>query len=192
MKKIDNRGFVMVETIIVAVFIIGICTFLFANFLPLLADYERVETYDTLEKKYKTNEIRKMILRELNSANERIFTDVDTNEDGYVMYKTKTEKVGEEDVLVNELCDQLSSVNYCNTLLTQKFLNVDYIIVTKYKLSNFKTKIKDSSYNRVLKEYVDYLPSYSKYSSRYDSYYRLIVAFKDGNMANIEVHYEIG
>mgnify|MGYP006955121113 CR=1 FL=1 len=43
MKKIDNKGFVIVETIIVAVFIIGICTFLFANFIPLIGEYERVE-----------------------------------------------------------------------------------------------------------------------------------------------------
>ena len=52
MKNIDNHGFVMVETIVVAVFIIGICTFLFANFLPLIGDYERVSQYDTVDSKY--------------------------------------------------------------------------------------------------------------------------------------------
>ena len=66
-NKVDNKGFVIVETIIVAVFIIGICTFLFANFLPLIGDYERISNYDDLDSKYKTHEIRKMILREISN-----------------------------------------------------------------------------------------------------------------------------
>ena len=61
MKQIDNQGFLMVETIIVAVFVIGICTFLFTNFLPLIADYERVSDYDNVDTKYKAHEIRKML-----------------------------------------------------------------------------------------------------------------------------------
>ena len=70
-NKIDSRGFVIVETIVVAVFIIGICTFLFANFLPLIGDYERVSDYDGLDSKYKTHEIRKMLLREIANDNSK-------------------------------------------------------------------------------------------------------------------------
>ena len=193
MKKIDNRGFVMVETIIVAVFIIGICTFLFANFLPLIADYERISDYDTVEAKYKAHEIRKMILRDLSNNNdlEELFISIPSDV-GYSRYSNYTTEVSGEAVIKNSLCDNLSSVNYCNKLLSSSFLGVKDIFITSFKLGKIKSTIKNIAGERALKEYIDYLPSYSKYASRYDSYYRLIIVFNGGEMANIEVHYEIG
>lgn len=191
MKKIDTRGFVMVETIIVAVFIIGICTFLFANFLPLIGEYEKVENYDTLQSKYKVHEIRKMLLRALdnNSAVENIFTSIPTDT-GYIKYSNYTTG---ENTIQNGLCD-VGGIpkNYCNKLFSEYYLNVKDVIITSFKTSKIKSTIKNERNNRALKEYIDYLPSYSKYSSRYDDYYRLIVVFNDGVIANIEVHYEIG
>lgn len=191
MKKIDTHGFIMVETIIVAVFIIGICTFLFANFLPLIGEYEKVEKYDTLQSKYKVHEIRKMLLRALdnNSAVENIFTSIPT-ETGYIKYSNYTTS---ENTIQNGLCD-VGGIpkNYCNKLFSEYYLNVKDVIITSFKTSKIKSTIKNEKNNRALKEYIDYLPSYSKYSSRYDDYYRLIVIFNDGIMANIEVHYEIG
>lgn len=191
MKKIDTRGFVMVETIIVAVFIIGICTFLFANFLPLIGEYEKVENYDTLQSKYKVHEIRKMLLRALdnNSEVEKIFTDISADT-GYIKYSNYTTG---ENTIQNGLCD-VGGIpkNYCNKLFSEYYLNVKDVIITSFKTSKIKSTIKNEKNNRALKEYIDYLPSYSKYSSRYDDYYRLIVVFNDGVIANIEVHYEIG
>lgn len=183
----------MVETIIVAVFIIGICTFLFANFLPLIADYERVSDYDSIESKYKAHEIRKMILRDLNNNNdlETLFTSI-SSEMGYNRYSNYTTEVDGEAVIKNSLCDNLTSTNYCNKLFSEYYLNVKDVFITSFKLGKIKSTIKNVTGERALKEYIDYLPSYSKYSSRYDDYYRLIIVFNNGEMANIEVHYEIG
>lgn len=193
MKNINNNGFVMVETIVVAVFIIGICTFLFANFLPLIGDYERVSDYDSVNSKYKVHEIRKMILRDLNnnSSLNTIFLNIPSNE-GYNIYSIEKIEREDEAIIKHQLCDKLDSVNYCNKLLGENHLGVKDIIITKFKLSKIKASIKELEGKRELKEYIDYLPSYSKYGSRYDNYYRLIVSFNDGNIANIEVQYEIG
>lgn len=199
MKKIDTRGFVIVETIIVAVFIIGICTFLFANFLPLIADYERVSNYDTVTAKYKANEVRKMLLREIeaNSNVVNIFTGIPSDK-GYKRYENYDTTNNGVTTIYNALCAEIGSPsyagsrNYCNKLLSKDYLNVKEVIITSFKLGKIKQNIKSESGNRALKEYIDYLPSYSKYSSKYDDYYRLIVVFNDGQMANIEVHYEIG
>ena len=194
MKKINKNGFVMVETIIVAVFVIGICTFLFANFLPLIGDYERIEQYDTLEGKYKIHELRKMILREIENDNDlqSIFTDYLSSSTNH-RYQNYTRNIGGIPVVQNELCDKVNSKSYCNKLLSKNFLDVKEVIVTKFKLGTFKSEVKSSDdFNRSLKEYVNYLPNYSKYSSKYDSYYRIILVFNNGEFANIEVHYEIG
>ena len=195
MKKIklfDNRGFVIVETIVVAVFIIGICTFLFANFLPLIADYERVSNYDSLSSKYKTHEIRKMILREIynDSTKRNIFTDYITDNSFYHIYKNYNVTVGNDVITKYEICDKLNNPNYCNTLLGSTFLDVKEIIVTPFKLSSLKQEIKNSNVSRTIKEYVAYLPSYTKYSEDYDDYYRIIVIYNNDEIANIEVNYE--
>lgn len=193
MKQIDSKGFVIVETIIVAVFIVGICTFLFANFLPLIGEYEKVSNYDNLDSKYKTHEIRKMILREIDSnySKKSVFTNYISDNSGYNIYKTY--KVTENDLEITkyELCDSLKNINYCNALLGETFTDVKEIVVTPFKLSALKREIEDDNdASRALKEYIEYLPSYSKYSSNYDNYYRIIVVFNNGNIANIEVNYE--
>jgi hypothetical protein len=193
MKNINNRGFVMVETIIVAVFVIGICTFLFANFLPLIGDYERVSDYDSLNSKYKIHEIRKMLLRDINNNRvlANIFSDL-PNDKGYNIYSMEQKEIAGDTITSHQLCDKLDSINYCNNLLGENYLGVKDIIITKFKLSKIKAAIKDVNGKRNLKDYIDYLPSYSKYGSRYNNYYRLIVSFNDGSIANIEVQYEIG
>jgi len=193
MKNINNHGFVMVETIIVAVFVMGICTFLFANFLPLIGDYERVSTYDSVNAKYKVHEIRKMILRDIdNNVNlKSLFSDLPVDK-GYNIYSAEQKQIDGDVIMTHQLCGQLDSVNYCNKLLGKNYLNVKDIIITNFKLNKIKSTIKSLDDNRALKEYIDYLPSYSKYGSKYNNYYRLIVSFNDGSIANIEVQYEIG
>ena len=195
MKKIDTRGFIMVETIVVAVFVIGICTFLFANFLPLMGDYERISDYDMLSSKYKVHEIRKMILKDLNNNSEiaSLFTSIPSDK-GYDRYSNYIEEVEGKTIIKNRLCDNLNSKNYCNKLLGKDYLDIKEIYITYFKLTKIKGSIKNLSGDgtRPIKEYIEYLPSYSNYSSRYNDYYRLIVLFNDGKLANIEVHYEIG
>lgn len=177
MKKINNSGFAIVETIVVAVFVMGICSFLFANFLPLIADYERIEDYDNVEHVYKTNEVRKLILREKNNLNNSIKSYIKSNS-GYLEWKEG----------VNSICNSLSIKNFCQKLFSNDYLGVDTIYITPFKIGNFKAIVKnDDRFSRSFKEYIDYLPSYDRYSSTFDSYYRLIVIYKDGNMANIEV-----
>jgi len=177
MKKINNSGFAIVETIVVAVFVMGICSFLFANFLPLIADYERIEDYDNIEHVYKANEVRKLILREKTSLNALIKSSIVSNS-GYLKWK-------EGD---NSICNSLSIKNFCQKLFSNDYLGVDTIYITPFKLKNFKTTVKnDDSFSRSFKEYIEYLPSYDRYSSTFDSYYRLIIVYNDGNMANIEV-----
>ncbi len=190
-KRLDDRGFVLVETIIVAVFIIGICTFVFANFLPLMADYERTNNYDQVESKYKVNEIRKMLLREIFKDNTKrgLLTEV-TN---YTRYQNYEDNTTGQTVTKNSLCKELDDENYCNALLGSSFLDVKEIIITKFKLSSLKTDVKDNkNFDRSLREYIDYLPKYDKYSNKYNSYNRIIVMFNNGEFANIEVRYEIG
>lgn len=52
MKKISNKGFVLAETIVVAVFMVTILSALYSNYFPIMANYEKREYYDDLDSKY--------------------------------------------------------------------------------------------------------------------------------------------
>ena len=52
MKKNNQRGFVLVEAIVVAVFVLSLFTFLFVNVVPLVGMYERRLNYDTIDGVY--------------------------------------------------------------------------------------------------------------------------------------------
>ena len=52
MKKISNKGFVLAETIIVAVFMVTIFSALYSNYFPIMANYEKRAYYDDLDSKY--------------------------------------------------------------------------------------------------------------------------------------------
>jgi len=61
MKKINSNGFALAETLIVTVFLMVIFTMIFQNFIPLVGEYEKRETYDDVDGKYATYWIKKMV-----------------------------------------------------------------------------------------------------------------------------------
>ena len=60
MLKLNNKGFVLVETLISAVFIMSIFSIIYVNFYPIMAEYEKRETYDDVDSKYATYWIKKI------------------------------------------------------------------------------------------------------------------------------------
>lgn len=61
MKKINNKGFVLAETLIVSVFLMVMFTMIYSNFYPLIGEYEKRENYDDVDGKYTVYWIKKMI-----------------------------------------------------------------------------------------------------------------------------------
>ena len=61
MKKISNKGFVLAETIIVAVFMVTIFSALYSNYFPIMANYEKRAYYDDLDSKYTAFWLKYMI-----------------------------------------------------------------------------------------------------------------------------------
>ena len=175
MKKLNNKGFALVEVIIVAVFVTGISAFLFTNFLPLSAEYEKIADYDTVYLKYAAHQVKKMLLKEIMEDNDKAKL-LEVGEEGYTLYKSTA------------LCNQLNNASYCHKLFSPNYLNIKSVIITGYRLVDIQQNVKsiDDSH---LRDYINYLPSYSKYEGNYLKYNRLIISFNDGTFANIEVEY---
>lgn len=181
MLKINSKGFVLVETLVVAVFVSAIFSVIYSNFYPIMGEYEKREAYDDIDSKYAAFWFKRII--QSDSVN---FTDV----------KADIGKSINDDISTNSYhtfkCSDIidsdaTAIKICNSLVTR--LGVSHMYITNYKLgnrvdpndkNNFKGKVDANSSNVFssgLQDYVAYLPTYSKVPSLNGACYRLVVEF---------------
>ncbi len=174
-KKINNKGFMLAETLIVSLFVMSTFSMLYVNILPLIAEYETEQKYNTVEATYNTHWARKIIL---DGLGEDYFTKVIDN--GYL------------DVSDCFLYTRNNMEDWCGNYKT--FDEINRIYLTTYSLEKFKNKVKSSTTDRrEFKEYIDYLPTYSKNSAKVNNnnYFHVIIEYNKGNEHNygiMEVH----
>ena len=180
MKKLNNKGFVMAETLVVAVFIMGIFSIMYNNYFPLIGEYERREVFDDVDGKYAAFWIKRFIQHERYILTNDMVVSIENQ--GYVKVdcygypKIKIDGVWHDDertVMCNRLVDELE--------VAKDGSNNPNIYLTKYSLVKFKQAVKnDTNYTLFsggLHDYVEYLPEYSKVDSLNFAQYRIIVEF---------------
>lgn len=95
--KRNSKGFVLIETLIVTVFAIGIITLLYVSITPMVAQYDDMTRRDSnIDIVYKLFHIRKMLYKE---------------------------KIELEDNIKKITCSDLTKQDYCHTLLN--YLDID-------------------------------------------------------------------
>ncbi len=164
-KKYNSKGFILVETLIVGVFIMGIFTLLYTNFFPIIGEYERYKNYDTVESIYIVHWARMIALKGLPDSS-----------------YTTVRNIGYLDITDCSLYINSDGKNSCAALETMN--NVSKIYLTTYSTINFKKFVKDNnSFSRSFKEYIAYLPTYSKNSSKTpaNGYYRVIIEYNSND-----------
>lgn len=122
MKKINNKGFMLVETLICATFIVGTLTVIYVQFQNINQSYEVSFKYNTVNNLYLTDQARTYI--EQNGV-DNLKNALATN-----------------DFIDITSCpvEYLQETNYCQELFTT--LNIKQIIFTKH---DFKTKLDNLS-----------------------------------------------
>jgi len=60
-KRVKNRGFILVETMVVSIFVMTIFVFVYRNSIPMMGRYQRLNRYDDLDGVYAANMIKKMV-----------------------------------------------------------------------------------------------------------------------------------
>lgn len=194
-KFINNKGFVLVETLVVSVFVVTVFTFLYINVLPLIGSYEEEVNYDSIDTKYIGNLARNNLKYNLNSAYNKNIIDA--------MEKTLNNGPSNNGALYIEISDCDKEITFTDDYGTtrtepifevqgyeiyaqcEEFMsltNVEHIYITKYNLSDIKKAINntDTSVNNLssqTKEYIKFLPTYENIPSNSD--YRLIIALRD-------------
>ena len=151
MKKINNRGFLLVETLVVATFCITVLVMLFLQFRTLIVNYNNSYKYNTVEGIYKLNTIKKYLNQNVNT-------------DGLTLNSHKYMVIGS-----NNSCDS-SFTNFCDDLVsngnykTLIFTNDDAGFLTAGNINssdlssgmkNFLKKLNPSDKNRLVAEFKD-------------------------------------
>lgn len=173
LKKLNNKGFVMAETLVVAVFIMGIFAIMYNNYFPLIGEYERREVFDDVDSKYAAFWIKRFIQHDSFILSSTMVNNINSN--GYTM--VSCDNISETmDAYRKVMCQRL-----VNELEIAKTGAAPHIYLTKYDLTSFKAKVKsDTNYANFsggLHDYVEFLPEYSKVGSLNFAQYRIIIEF---------------
>ena len=168
MKK-NNKGFVLVETLVVTVFVMAVFSVIYINFYPLAGEYERREFYDDIDSKYGAYWMKVFVQRSSFSLNTSLL-----NSQGYVTFT----------------CNNLTNAedqSFCNAMWDKLYVN--QVIVTNYRIgddsksTDFKRKAPTSSAlanNPSFLAYISYLPDFVT-ASLNGAKYRVLVEFKRPN-----------
>jgi len=76
MKKLNNRGFLLVETVIVSVFVLTIFVLVYQNSIPMINEYNQRIRYDDVDSVYAADIFRRLILEDANYSD--FITEVDS------------------------------------------------------------------------------------------------------------------
>lgn len=158
MKKMGNKGFALVETLIVAAFVMGILTLIFANYLPMMGKYEQRERYDDIDSVYHTYLIKNML---------------EYSDTSKLTKPSDGGSVGIDCDIYNDT----DYLDYCQNLFSST--KVYSIILTTYNIKSFKDDISSSSVNDSFADYILSLANYNTKKSNPNGYdYRIIVQYK--------------
>ena len=169
MKKMNNKGFALVETLVVTIFIATVLIFLFIQLTNLSSSYEDSFNYNSVEGLYALDDIKEYIL---------------SDSDGYTNIKGVIEQFeycgckwdDSNDNYVSEECNVLIEGNY-NRLL--KLEGINEIIILENS-DYFKDSISGySNYSEGIKTFT------SKINNSGDEPYRIVASFKNGTYATV-------
>ena len=154
MKKMNRKGFVLAEAIVVAVFVLGMFTYLALNIIPLITKYDQALKYDNPQEVYAANILLdEVIAYKLNysfspydtsilDANGDFLDDSNTKID-YFNELLKNLNIENIKLLNNDSCSGLNRgiTEYCKYLKERKTLegvsSTDIILLIEFKNNKF-------------------------------------------------------
>ena len=124
----NNKGFVLAETLVVTIFVLLIFTILYNSAIPLLGRYEELSFYDEIDTTYDVYQFRKLL------ENDKNYTSIISND-----YKVLTCN----DFDNKDDCNMLYSILNLKSSDLLLFINTDYINNTSFQNSITSYEVKD-------------------------------------------------
>ncbi len=178
MKILNKKGFILVETLIVTVFVMTIFIVIYKNTLPYIGEYEKLETFDDIDSVYATNMIKQALLR----YGDFNYIEAYLNNKPYL----EIQDCNNSNIYV--------SGDYCKKIKANLEIEEDdYIFLTKYNLASFRQAVADEERfdSGKLSNFKDYLntvfdkdPFYDEESAALIGKYRIFVTRSVKNQDN--------
>lgn len=164
MKKLNNKGFMLTETLIVAAFVIATLVFLYTQFRNINRSYTTSFKYNNVSELYALGSMGDYLkqngLHIVGPAS--LLSDTK-----YIDLTSCTDRF-------------LSETNYCNSLVGS--LNIKKIIITSENLDDLKAVIdSDDKLSEEMKQFIGTI----HYESGAD--YRIIAEFTNGTFATLKI-----
>lgn len=183
MMRLNKKGFLLVETLVVTVFIATIFIFIYQNTIPMMGMYNQRFKYDDIDSVYAANLIRNMLLEDGNyntisnkvNANTSIYKAISNNSCGSIFMQK----------------------DYCEALVRR--LNIKDVYVLHYDTTTLIQDMKEKTIltagaDRGIRSYLEYMEHFSAKNEKELNSYRLVVVrevvenkIKFTRYANIEV-----
>lgn len=176
MKK-NNKGFTLLETLIVSTFVLGSLIYLFTQINNAKTNYDITFRYDSVNAIYNTKNIT-YFLRENGYSN--LISLVSSSSDGYIeIYNNPDDKE------INSICLYVNGdSDYCALLMER--VGAKTVLFTSENMNTLKSKINNSDYSEELKRYILQLD----FDQNLENMYRIIVEYNDNTFSSLRVGWE--
>ncbi len=166
MKKLNKKGFMLTETLVVATFIVTTLVFLYTQARTINKSYTNGFKYNNSEELYALGNVSDYL--KLNGLN---------------MIGSASISISKKYIEVSSCRDTyLSETSYCNALMTS--LKIKKVIITSQNLDGLKSVMQtDSDLSEEMKQFITSI----KYSNSDSTTYRLIAEFEDGTFATLNI-----
>jgi len=155
MKKDLNKGFVLVETLIVTTFVAGVLVYLFIQFSSLSQNYKDAFKYNTVENLYSLKNIRNFIEEDVAALN------------------TIESLINNGDMVEITACQYFTDKKYCLKLLELENIKTIFITTNEFNKDLF------SNYNEGFKKFINKIKVQGTHK------YRILAEFNDSTYATI-------
>lgn len=175
MQRMNKKGFILTETLVVTVVLLVSFVFVFTQFITIFASYKQFENYNDIDGLYSATNMEKFVTEDNLSY---LIDELNLNKGNGMPYYDFT----------NCPLELLSFSTYCISLINQ--LEIKRIIITDYNLSElilFDNYDNDFSYQ--FKKYMEYLER--RESIGIIGEYRLILEMENGTFANKIINAEV-
>ena len=174
----NANGYATVELLIVATCVLGIFSFLFSNFFPLVNEYEKKDDYNNLTALYAAHHLRKLYINALENKDvgldKKAALNINMGDNNY--YKA----LGNGK---NNICGFVLYTDYKTCMDIIDEYDIESVIITNYKLDNLKSTYPKTG---LFYNYIKYLPTDKNY---YDGIelYRIILKTKQFGYATTKI-----
>ena len=162
MKRINNRGVVLLETLIVSIFVLTIFVFVYRNSVPMMGQYQKLEKFDDIDSVYAANLVKNMVITYI--------------PEDYIE-KTLLATANYADISNCDDANLYKDASYCKKVKENLHIeSTDIMYLTRYNsgdMNEFRKEINSSSKDSLfsggeLGDFRDYLKTVSNSESFYD------------------------